>query len=238
MSDKHRSSPTLAETMARLRALSRPHQLEGMARYGIAGEGRLGVSIPSLRALARSIGKNHRLAVDLWKSEVPDAMILAAYVDEPEKLTGGQMDRWVVRITSWDVCDQVCSNLFDRTPLAWEKIRAWSVRNEEFVKRAGYVLIATLAIHEGSAPDRKFTNLFPLIIQGASDNRNYVKKAVCWALRHIGKRNDRLRRAAIDVAHALRKMSAAPARWIAAETLRELENPDTIARVRSRSLRR
>ncbi len=223
------------ETMSRLHTLARPDQLEGMARFGISGEGRLGVSMPELRKLGRSIGRSHRLAQQLWETGIPDAMILAALVGEPEKLRGNQMDRWVADFRSWDVCDQVCSNLFDRSPLAWQKARRWSARNEEFVKRAGYVLIAALAVHDKTAGDASFTQLFPLIRRGAVDDRNYVRKAVCWALRQIGKRNERLRKSAIREARALRKSPFAPARWIASETLRELEDPRTVARLHSRS---
>ncbi len=232
MKNPRLSHATFAETMTTLQALARPDQLDGMARFGITGEGRLGVSIPALRTLARSIGKNHLLALRLWKTGVPDAMILAAFVGEPEKLNGALMDRWVVRIQSWDVCDQVCSNLFDRTPLAWQKIRLWSCRKEEFVKRAAYVLIAALAVHDRSARDRDFLGLLPLIREGAQDDRNYVRKAVNWALRHIGKRNLRLHRAAIAEARVIRLLPSASARWIAADAIRELEDPATIGRIR------
>ncbi len=229
------SSTPFADAIALLHSLARPDQLEGMARFGISGEGRLGTSMPDLRKLGRSLGSNHRLAGQLWETGIPDAMILAALVGEPQKLRSDQMDRWVADIRSWDVCDQVCSNLFDRSPLAWEKARLWSARKEEFVKRAGYVLIAALAVHDKSATDASFTRLLPLIRRGALDDRNFVRKAVCWALRQIGKRNERLRKAAIKEAMTLRKSRAAPARWIAAETLRELQDPRTVARLRSRS---
>ncbi len=221
--------------MAILRSLGRPDQLDGMARFGLVGKMRLGASMPDLRRLARTIGKYHRLAEQLWETGIPEAMILAALIGEPESLRSGQMDRWVADIESWDVCDQVCSNLFDRSPHAWQKAHRWSARKEEFVKRAGYVLIAALAVHDKTSPDAKFTGFFPLIRRGAADNRNYVRKAVCWALRQIGKRNESLRRAAIREAKTLRKSTAAPSRWIAAETLRELEDPRTIARIRLRS---
>lgn len=236
MKNPRRSPATFAKTMTTLRALARPDQLDGMARFGITGEGRLGVSIPALRNLARSIGKNHLLAQRLWKTGVPDAMILAAFIGEPEKLSGALMDRWVVCIQSWDVCDQVCSNLFDRTPLAWQKIRRWSLRDEEFVKRAAYVLIATLAVHDRTARDSDFLALLPLIREGALDDRNYVRKAVNWALRHIGKRNLRLRTAAIAEARIIRLLPSASARWIAADAIRELQDPATIDRIRRHTL--
>jgi 3-methyladenine DNA glycosylase AlkD len=228
------SRPPFDQVLKNLRSLARPDQLQGMARFGISGKGRLGASIPALRSLAKSIGKDQGLADRLWMTGIPDAMILAAFIGEPEKLTSGQMDRWVRTIDSWDVCDQVCSNLFDRTPLAWKKIRRWSLRKEEFVKRAGYVLIASLAVHDRKAPDSTFRDLLPLIRRGATDERNFVRKAVNWALRHIGKRNLSLRKAAIREAEAIRRLPSPAARWIASDALRELENPKTIARIRVR----
>lgn len=231
------SSPSLADTMAILRSLGRADQLVGMARFGLSGKGRLGVSMPDLRRLARTIGKHHQLAEHLWETGIPDAMILAALIGEPESLRSDQMDRWVAHIESWDVCDQVCSNLFDRSPLAWQKVRRWSVRKEEFVKRAGYVLIACLAVHDKTAADDRFIAFLPLIRKGAADDRNFVRKAVCWALRQIGKRNESLRKSAIQEANALRKSTESPARRTASETLRELEDPRTIGRIKfSRSL--
>lgn len=235
MNNRPPSPATLATVLAGLRNLARPDQLESMAQFGIGGKGRLGVSIPALRALARPIGKNHRLAEKLWTTGIPDAMILAAFIGEPEKLTSRQMDRWVRKIMSWDVCDQACSNLFDRSPLAWKKIRLWSQQKEEFVKRAGYVLIAALAVHDKSATDRRFLELLPLIRQGATDERNFVKKGVNWALRHIGKRNERLRNAAVAEARGIQKLPSQAARWIAADALRELQDPRTIDRVRRRT---
>ena len=217
-------------TMRELRALGRPDQLEGMARFGIVGEGRLGAAIPALRTLARKIGRNHSLAERLWETRIPDAMILAAFIGEPERLTSRQMDRWVKTLMSWDVCDQVCSNLFDRSPHAWRKIEAWTGRKEEFVKRAGFVLIASLAVHDREAADSRFIALLPLIRRGATDERNYVRKGVNWALRHIGKRNTRLHRAAIAEGERIARIDSRAARWIAADALRELRS----APVRSR----
>jgi 3-methyladenine DNA glycosylase AlkD len=226
---------TFNETITALKSLARPGQLEGMAQFGIIGEGRLGVSIPSLRRLARSIGKNHPLADRLWRSRIPDAMILAAFIGEPEKLTSRQMDAWVKTIMSWDVCDQVCSNLFDRSSLAWTKIHEWAMHDREFVKRAAYVLIASLAVHDKEAPDARFIELFPFIRRGATDERNYVRKAVNWALRHIGKRNSRLHKAALGEARIIHRFPSPVAHWIAADAIRELENPKTIARIKARA---
>jgi 3-methyladenine DNA glycosylase AlkD len=210
--------------VAQLQAKARPDQLEGMARFGIVGEGRLGVSIPHLRAMAKERGKNHGLALQLWATGIPEARILAAMIGEPEKLTAQQMDRWVKDFNSWDVCDQVCMNLFDKSPLAWKKIREWAKRDEEFVKRAAFALIACVAWHDESAPDDRFISLLPLIRRASRDERNFVKKSVNWALRHIGKRNRRLNSAAIAEAAIIAKLDSRSSRWVAKDALRELKS--------------
>jgi 3-methyladenine DNA glycosylase AlkD len=222
------------QVMAKLQSLTRPDQLEGMARFGIADEGRLGVSIPQLRKMAREIGKDHALALGLWGSGIPDARILAAMVDEPEKLSARQMDEWVCGFNSWDVCDQVCMNLFDKSPLAWKKVREWSKRDEEFVKRAAYALIACLAWHDKSAGDDQFMGLLPIIRRGARDERNYVKKAVSWALRHIGKRNLQLNKAAIAEAAIIAELDSKAARWVASDALRELRSEGVRRRIKGK----
>jgi 3-methyladenine DNA glycosylase AlkD len=222
------------QVMAKLQSLTRPDQLEGMARFGIADEGRLGVSIPQLRKMAKEIGKDHALALGLWGSGIPDARILAAMVDEPEKLSARQMDEWVCGFNSWDVCDQVCMNLFDKSPLAWKKVREWSKRDEEFVKRAAYALIACLAWHDKSAGDDQFMGLLPIIRRGARDERNYVKKAVSWALRHIGKRNLQLNKAAIAEAAIIAELDSKAARWVASDALRELRSEGVRRRLKGK----
>ena len=185
---------------------------------------RLGVSIPELRILAKEIGKNHELALELWKTEVAEARIVAAMIDDPQKLTEGQMEDWVKGINSWDVCDQVCMNLFEKIPLAWKKIHDWSDREEEIVKRTAFSLIACLAWHDKKAKDEELIELFPVITQGATDERNFVKKAVNWALRNIGKRNQNLNKAVIDTAKAIQRLDSKAARWIATDAIRELES--------------
>jgi len=180
---------SVEEILKLLEAKSRPEQLEGMARYGINIERRLGVSIPELRKMAKDIGKDHRLALGLWKTGIADAKILAAMIDNPEMLDETQMEEWVKDIDSWDVGDQVCMNLFERSPLAWKKVDDWSRREEKFVKRTAFGLLACLAWHDKKAEDEKFIQLFPVFARGAVDERNSIKKAVSWALRNIGKRN-------------------------------------------------
>ncbi len=220
------------EILNKLNAKARPDQLKGMARYGMVAERRLGVSVPDMRSIAKEVGKNHKLALELWKTGIPDAKILAAMIDEPEKLTEKQMEDWVKDINSWDVCDQVCMNLFEKSPLAWKKIFEWSKRKEEFVKRSAFALIACLAWHDKEAEDQKFIQLFPVIRAEATDDRNFVKKAVNWALRNIGKRNSNLNKAAIKVAEEIQQINSKTARWIASDAIKELENDAVKKRLR------
>lgn len=213
---------TAEELLAQLHSHANPANVAGMAQFGINPQHTLGVSIPTLRALAKQAGHDHDLAAALWASEIHEAHILAALVDQPRWVTAEQMERWVVDFDSWDVCDQVCSNLFDRTPWAWDKAAAWSGRPEEFVKRAGFVLMAALAVHDKHAPDERFEAFLPIIARESSDGRNFVKKAVNWALRGIGKRNRHLNAQAIAAAQAIQAAGDKTARWVAADALREL----------------
>ena len=216
----------------KLRSKAQPAQLKGMAKYGMTVEQRLGVSVPDMRKLAKEIGRDHKLALDLWRTGIAEARIVAAMVDDPAKLTEEQMEEWVKGINSWDVCDQVCMNLFEKNQLAWKKIIDWSEREEEFVKRTAFSLIACLAWHDKKASDEKFIELLPVIIRGATDERNFVKKAVNWALRNIGKRNLNLNEAAINTAKEIKRLDSKAARWIAADAIRELESDAIQSRLR------
>ena len=193
-----------------------------MARYGISTAGTLGVPVAEIRRLARQTGRSHSLAAELWASGVHEARILATIVDEPARVTRRQMDRWARDFDSWDVCDQACQNLFRYTPFAWAAAAEWAGAKREFVRRAGFALMAGLAVKAKDAPDEDFEALLPLIAAAATDQRNLVKKAVNWALRAIGKRNLRLRRAAIAAAEDIRVIDSPAARWIASDALREL----------------
>jgi 3-methyladenine DNA glycosylase AlkD len=217
--------------MAELQALADPSRLPGMARVGIRTERAIGVSLPNLRALARLHRPDHPLALDLWRTGIHDARLLASMVDDPALVTDAQMERWVKDLDSWDLCDQVCGNLFEATPWAKAKARAWTRRPEEFVKRAGFAMIAGMAVHDRAASDRAFTAWFPAIRRGATDDRNYVKKAVSWALRNIGKRTLALNAAAIAEAEALVVSPSPSARWIGRDALRDLRHPDHQARL-------
>jgi 3-methyladenine DNA glycosylase AlkD len=212
------------EILEMLKEKADPSQLESMARYGISRDKRLGVKVPEMRRIARSIGRDQQISLALWETGIAEARIVASMVGEAKEVSSDQMDAWAADFDSWDVCDQVCMNLFDKTPLAWEKVREWSRRQEEFVKRGAYALIACLAWHDKDTPDERFIALLPVIVSGADDSRNYVKKAVSWALRNIGKRNRFLHQAALEVAQQLQGMGAKPAQWIGADTLRDLSS--------------
>lgn len=224
--------PSAEEILEKLRVKAQPEQLDGMARYGMTVEKRLGIKIPELRRLAKEIGRDHQLALALWETGVAEAMILASMIDVPEEVSEAQMEAWVADFDSWDVCDQVCMNLFEKTPLVWEKIREWAEREEEFVKRAAFALIACLAWHDKKADDEAFIELIPLIKAGATDGRNYVKKAVSWALRHIGKRNLALNEAAICAAEELRQVDAPAARWVASDVIRDVTRAKVQAKLK------
>ncbi|MHB1361096.1 MAG: DNA alkylation repair protein [Thermoleophilia bacterium] len=213
----------LDEILTTLKSLANHDAVEGMARYGISSEGTLGVSIPSLRKIAKQAGKDHELAAKLWSTGIHEARILAAFVDDPAKVTVEQMDSWAADFDSWDVCDQCCCDLFYRSEFAWRQAAAWSSRDEEFVKRAAFALMAGLAWHDKTAPDSKLKKFLPVIKRESVDERNFVKKAVSWALRNIGKRNIKINRAAIKTAEEIAKKDySRSARWISRDVLREL----------------
>ena len=225
---------TVAEVLDKLNEKSESDQLQGMSRFGIVGDQRMGVSVPDMRKIAKGFGKDHQLALELWDTGIPEAMIVAGMVAEPDKLTEAQMEAWVVDINSWDICDQVCMHLFEKTPLAEKKIYEWSRREEEFVKRTAYALIACLAWHDKAAVDEDFIKYFPVIKQGSTDDRNYVKKAVNWALRNIGKRNLALNRAAVEIAREIGDLDSRSARWIASDAIRELESEKVHQRLQAK----
>ena len=212
----------LEEILRELESLADPEAVKGMARFGINPTNTYGVSIPNLRVMAKKVGRNHLLAQQLRSSGIHEARILAGMIDSAEAVTEEQMENWVRDFDSWDICDQVCSNLFDKTKLAHRKAVEWSRRREEFVKRAGFVLMAALSVHDKKARDDAFLKFLPIIKRESIDDRNFVKKAVNWALRQIGKRNIALNRAAVAAAGEIQRMDSKSARWIASDALREL----------------
>jgi 3-methyladenine DNA glycosylase AlkD len=202
---------------------SNPVYLAGMKRFGIADKNALGIPLPELRKIARTIkNKNHSLALALWDTGIHEARILASIVDDPALVTSEQIDNWVKDFDSWDVCDQVCGNLFDRTPFALKKAKIFCASEEEFIKRAGFVLMAEYAVHNKTTDNETFTTLLPFIEREAWDDRNFVKKAINWALRQIGKRNDTLKIAAINTAESILNQDSKAAKWIATNALNEL----------------
>lgn len=206
-----------------LKQKSNERHLAGMKRFGIEDKSALGIPMPELRKLAKTIRKNHLLALELWETGIHEARILASMIDDPAQVAVGQIDSWTNDFDSWDVCDQVCGNLFDRTPFAIEKALDFSAREEEFVKRAGFVLMAEYAIHNKTASDDVFLAFFPIIEREAWDDRNFVKKAVNWALRQIGKRNDTLMQAAMECANHILLQDTKAAKWIASNALSEFK---------------
>ncbi len=226
---------TCERCLMELRSSGSRKNVEGMARYGIRAKVVFGVSKPKMDLLAKRIGKSHQLALQLWDSGVHDARILAGMVDEPEQVTSAQMDSWVRDFDNWDICDGTCCHLFAHSRPAWQKVVRWSRRTAEFQKRAGFALMAYLAVHDKKAGDAQYLQLLPIIHQAATDGRNFVRKAVNWALRQIGKRNIKLNRAAIREAEHLREMDSRAARWIAADALRELRSDAVQRRLRARA---
>ena len=194
----------------------------GMKRFGIADEFALGIPLPELRKIAKLIKTDHALALDLWKTKIHEALLLASMIADPKQLTEGQADSWVHDFYSWDVCDQVCGNLLDKTSFAPDKAREYSASEKEFVKRAGFVLMAEFAVNNKKAPDEAFRPFFAIMEREAWDDRNFVKKAVNWALRQIGKRNDNLRVEAMETARRILVQNTKSARWIAIDALNEL----------------
>ena len=220
--------PSAADVVAHLESLRNERNIAGMARFGIRPARPLGISIAILRPLAKKLGRDHALSAALWASGWHEARLLAAFVEEPARVTRRLMDARAAAFDSWDICDQWCLSVFWRTPHAWTKARQWAGRRAEFVKRAGFSLLAVLAVHDHAAQERAFLEALALVEREASDERNYVKKAVNWALRQIGKRDPRLRRAAIATATRIAKQDSRAARWVAADALRELQRNDAI----------
>jgi 3-methyladenine DNA glycosylase AlkD len=215
---------TYEEIIKKLRSLANPKNVSGMARFGINPANTLGVTIPNLRALAKKIGKNRKLAARLWDSKIHEARILAGMIDEAEKVSAKEMDKWVRDFDSWDVCDQVCMNFFRYAADACTKCFDWSKSKSEFIKRAGFSLMAALAFAKNEMTDAQFKKFLPVIKREAIDERNYVKKSVNWALRQIGKRNKNLNKEAIKVSREILRINSKAAKWIAGDALRELES--------------
>ena len=222
---------SLAGVVAELRALGSDENLAGMARFGINVERAFGISIKTLEPLARKYRRNHRLAAELWASGWHEARLLAALIDDPKEVTLEQMDAWAADFDSWDLCDQACMKLFVKTPFVDEKIAQWAEDEREFVRRAGFALMAAYAVHGKSTPDASYVRLLRLVEKHATDGRNFVRKAVNWALRQIGKRSPTLHAPALKLAERLAESSDKTARWIGKDAVKELSDPKQIARL-------
>jgi 3-methyladenine DNA glycosylase AlkD len=222
---------TAAELLQLIDGLASDTVRKSMQRFGIDTTNARGITTPVLKQIARKIGPNHRLAAQLWATGVFEARVIAAFVAEPAQVSPAQMERWVGDFDSWAICDACCCYVFRRTPHAWKKAVTWSARKGEFVKRAGFALMAYLAVHDRQAEDARFVALLPTIERESSDNRPFVRKAVNWALRQIGKRNSRLNARAIEAGERIRKNGTPAGRWIAADALRELRGDQVQARL-------
>jgi len=218
----------------RLKSLQDPQAVAGMARFGIKAASAYGVSMPELRKLGKEIGIDQNLALKLWQAKNRETRILAGLAADPEQVTKKLMDEWVLEFDSWEICDQSCMNLFEKTRYAYEKAAEWSFRKEEFVKRTGFVLMARLGVSDKKAANEKFESFFPHILRGADDDRNMVKKAVNWALRQIGKRNLKLNKKAILLAERVLQLNSRSAHWIATDALRELKSEAVQKRLRKK----
>jgi 3-methyladenine DNA glycosylase AlkD len=224
----------VASVLTWLKRHSSTRTREGMARYGIPSDNASGVSVADIRLLGKRLGRNHDLALALWETGSYEARMLTPFIDEPARVSPAQMDRWCRDFDSWAICDALCFHLFDKTPHAWKKISKWSEAQTEFVRRAAFALLASVALHDKKVPDKPFLDSLALIERAATDGRNFVKKAVSWALRGIGKRNAALNSAAIKLARRLADSPHPAARWTGKDALRDLATPATLRRLKSR----
>jgi 3-methyladenine DNA glycosylase AlkD len=224
---------TVEDLVGQLKQLATNEHLAQMGHFGINTHSALGVKVPIIRKLAREVGKNHALAAGLWETGIHEARLLATMVEDPQLVTEHQFDMWVKDFDTWDICDQCCS-LFIKTPFALSKIIDYSFSKKEFIKRTSFVIICQLAIHDNNATDDFFLSCFVIIERESDDNRNFVRKAVNWALRQIGKRNNHLRYEAIACAERIYLHNSTSARWIASDALRELKSNSIIALVNRR----
>lgn len=227
--------PRVAATLAWLERTGTKKNRDGMARYAIVSDKAFGVSVAALRARAKSLGRDHGLAADLWATGWYEARMLAAFVDEPARVTPAQMDRWCRQFDNWAICDTVCFHLFDRTPHAFAKVTTWAGKREEFVRRAGFALLWGLTVHDRDSGDAPFLKCLPLIERASKDDRNFVKKAVNMALRAMGKRSPGLHAASLDLASKLGASSDPTARWIGKDALRELQSASVARRLATKA---
>ena len=228
------SSARVTKVIASLKKMSTKQTLDSLPRYGITTDKAMGVSVGDIRDLGKSLGRDHALAAALWETGWYEARMLTAFVDDPARVTPSQMDRWCRDFDNWAVCDHLCFHLFDRTPHAWRKVAQWSTRRDEFVKRAAFALLASVALHDKKLPDTPFVESLVLIERAATDDRNFVKKGVSWALRLIGRRNQALNLEAIALSLRLAASDEPAARWIGRGAVKELTSPLVVRRLAAR----
>jgi 3-methyladenine DNA glycosylase AlkD len=231
-------TPEVQAAVAWLKRRGTARTRDGMARYGLPSDKAFGVPVGTIQQLAKRLGRNHQLAAGLWDTGWYEARLLAAFVDEPERVTPAQMDRWCRDFDNWGVCDTVCFHLFDRTPHAFGKVVQWSRRRDEFARRGAFALLACLALHDKRADDARFLHCLPLVERGAADERNFVKKGVSWALRLIGRRNLSLNAASVELAGRLAASTQPAARWVGKDALKELTSPAVRRRLEPRTERK
>jgi len=220
------------DIVKKLTSLRDDKNLSQLERAGIRYEKAFGIRIPTLRTLAKELGTQHTLALQLWEEEHHEAKLLATMLADPEKVTEATMESWVKDFYSWDICDQAIQNLFEKVPMAWDKACEWSFREPEFEKRAGFVIMARLGISDKKTDDKKFESFFPYILEGATDERNFVKKAVNWAIRQIGKRSIYMNKQCLKLCGEIRKIDNKAAQWIVKDAIRELTDPKILARIK------
>jgi 3-methyladenine DNA glycosylase AlkD len=228
------TAPGVQAALASLKRHGTKKNRDGYARYGIHTDKAFGVSMGQIQALGKRLGRNHELAAALWDTGWYEARLLASYVDDPARVTPRQMDRWCSDFDNWGICDTVCFCLFDRTPHAWAKVAKWSGHRDEFVKRAAFALLASLALHDKSTGDKPFLESLCFVERGAADERNFVKKGVSWALRSVGRRNAALHVAALDLARRLAASPAPAERWVGKDALRDITRPAVARRLAAR----
>ena len=218
---------TTKTIIQKLKSLGNPKDVEGMARFGIKSDPDkiFGVRLPVMRKLAKEIGTNHKLAIELWNAGYRETRLLAGMIAGIKKTDEKLMDRWIKDFDSWEICDETLMNLFWKSPIAFKKAIEWSRKEKEFEKRAGFALMACLAWKDKEATDKQFEQFIPAILDCATDERNFVKKSVNWAIRQIGKRNKVLNKNFIQVSEKVAKLNSKPAKWISADALRELKSP-------------
>jgi 3-methyladenine DNA glycosylase AlkD len=236
--DNAKDGATVSSVLAWLERKGTKSVRDGMARYAIPSDKAFGIPVGTLRKYAKSLGRDHELALALWKTDKYEARMLSCFLGEVESLTPAQMDEWCKSFDNWAICDTACFHLFDRSPQAWKKVEQWGRKDDEFVKRAAFALLASLSVHDKQSGDAPFLKALVLVERAAEDERNFVKKSVNWALRSVGKRSGRLNDAAVKLSRKLSTSENAAARWVGKDALRELTSASVTRRLATRKQKR